>query len=153
MVDVGFWAWSAKDLYDDPSWSNAGWLALDTVSLIPLVPSAGWVRRGAQAINYAEILSRTGLYGWAPKLPYILGMEAYGEIDVVGPGVEHRHVGERVIVGTQYGSYAESIVVPEPQAQPAIGLAIASATRGSRFMDFSFGLLGWGKMYSVKPSA
>ncbi len=85
-------------------------------------PEANQVRVKLQTIgiNYAEILSRKGLYGWAPKLPYILGMEAYGEIDAVGHGAEHRRAGEKVIVGAQYGSYAEYIVVPEPQALPAI---------------------------------
>ena len=85
-------------------------------------PEANQVRVKIQTIgiNYAEILSRKGLYGWAPKRPYIPGMEAYGEIEAVGPGAEHRQIGEKVIVGTQYGSYAEYICIPEPQALPAI---------------------------------
>ena len=46
-------------------------------------PNAGEIRIKNKriGINYAEILSRKGMYGWAPKLPYILGMEAFGEID------------------------------------------------------------------------
>jgi NADPH2:quinone reductase len=85
-------------------------------------PEANQVRVKIQAIgiNYAEILSRKGLYGWAPKRPYILGMEAFGQIDTVGKGVEQRRVGEKVIVGAQYGCYAEYIAVPELQALPAI---------------------------------
>ena len=85
-------------------------------------PEANQVRVKIQTIgiNYAEVLSRKGLYGWAPKRPYIPGMEAYGEIEAVGPGAEHRQIGEKVIVGTQYGSYAEYICIPEPQAFPAI---------------------------------
>ncbi|HSP34146.1 MAG TPA: zinc-binding dehydrogenase, partial [Thermoanaerobaculia bacterium] len=55
------------------------------------------------------ILSRRGVYGWAPRLPYILGMEAFGEIDGTG---------EPVIVGTQYGTYAEFICVPAGRALP-----------------------------------
>jgi len=93
------------------------------ISEVPLPqPEANQVRVRIETIglNYAEILSRKGLYGWAPKRPYILGMEAYGEIEALGPGVDHRQIGEKVIVGTQYGSYAEAIVVPEPQALPAI---------------------------------
>lgn len=78
------------------------------------------VKIEAIGINYAEILSRKGLYGWAPKRPYVLGMEAYGKIDAVGPGAGHRRVGEQVIVGTQYGSYAEYITIPEVQALPAL---------------------------------
>jgi NADPH:quinone reductase-like Zn-dependent oxidoreductase len=86
------------------------------------VPGAGEVRVRVEAIgvNYAEVLSRKGLYGWAPAMPYTLGMEATGTIDALGAGVEGRAVGEWVIVGAQHGAYAERIVVPEPQALPAI---------------------------------
>ncbi|HVR38433.1 MAG TPA: zinc-binding dehydrogenase [Thermoanaerobaculia bacterium] len=70
-------------------------------------------------INFAEVLSRRGLYGWAPKLPYILGMEAFGEIDAVGESVATHKPGDRVIVGTQFGTYAEFICVPAERALPA----------------------------------
>lgn len=78
------------------------------------------MRVEAIGVNYAEVLSRKGLYGWAPALPYTLGMEATGTIDMLGAGVTHRAVGEQVIVGAQYGAYAEQIVVPERQAFPAL---------------------------------
>jgi synaptic vesicle membrane protein VAT-1 len=86
------------------------------------LPGAGEVRVRIEAIgvNYAEVLSRKGLYGWAPAMPYVLGMEATGTIDALGAGVERRAIGERVIVGAQHGAYAERIVVPERQALPAI---------------------------------
>ena len=85
-------------------------------------PGAGEVRVRVEAIgvNYAEILSRKGLYGWAPPLPYTPGMEATGTIDALGAGVEGRTVGERVIVGAQHGAYAERMVVPERQALPVV---------------------------------
>jgi NADPH:quinone reductase-like Zn-dependent oxidoreductase len=88
---------------------------------VPL-PGTGQVRVRVEAIgvNYAEVLSRKGLYGWAPALPYTPGMEAAGTIDALGAGVEGRAVGERVIVGAQYGAYAEKVVVPERQALPAV---------------------------------
>ncbi len=71
-------------------------------------------------INYAEILSRKGLYGWAVKRPYILGMEGAGEIIAVGPGVDAGRIGESVMVGTQYGCYAEKIALPAERALPVI---------------------------------
>jgi len=77
------------------------------------------VRVRAIGINYAEVLSRKGQYGWAPKLPYTLGMEAAGTIESVGDGVQ-RQVGEPVMVGTKYGSYAEYVVVPAARALPAL---------------------------------
>jgi NADPH:quinone reductase-like Zn-dependent oxidoreductase len=85
-------------------------------------PAAGEVRVHVEAIgvNYAEVLSRKGLYGWSPAMPYTLGMEATGTIDLLGTGVDRRAIGERVIVGAQHGAYAEKIVVPERQAMPVI---------------------------------
>jgi NADPH2:quinone reductase len=75
------------------------------IAEVPLPePRAGEVRVRIRAIglNFAEVLSRRGLYGWAPAPPYILGMEAFGELD-----------GEPVLVGTQFGTYAEWICVPQ----------------------------------------
>ena len=85
-------------------------------------PRAGEVRVKTETIgiNYAEVLSRKGLYGWAPKKPYVPGMEAYGQIDKVGEGVKAREIGQKVIIGTQFGCYAEYVVVKEPKALPAI---------------------------------
>ncbi|HEX9649877.1 MAG TPA: zinc-binding dehydrogenase [Cyclobacteriaceae bacterium] len=60
-------------------------------------------------INYAEILSRRGLYRWAPKRPYIPGLEGMGEVIEVGSKVEHVKPGQKVIFGSQFGSYAEVI--------------------------------------------
>ncbi len=71
-------------------------------------------------VNYAEILSRKGLYGWRPKHAYIPGMEGSGIIDAVGPGVDDIRIGQRVMVGTKYGCYAEKVVVPSSQAIPVL---------------------------------
>ena len=85
-------------------------------------PGENEVRVAVQAIgiNYADILSRKGLYGWVPKQPYIPGMEACGVIESVGVGVDPQRLGEKVIVGTQAGAYAEMVVVPQAQALPAV---------------------------------
>ena len=71
-------------------------------------------------INYAEILSRKGLYGWAIKRPYVLGMEGSGVIEKVGNSVETYDVGDKLIVCSQYGCYAEKVSVPPALAVPAI---------------------------------
>jgi NADPH:quinone reductase-like Zn-dependent oxidoreductase len=82
-------------------------------------PGEVGVRVEAIGLNFAEVLSRKGLYGWAPPMPYTPGMEATGTIELLGPGVEQRAIGDRVIVGAQHGTYAEKIVVPVWQALPA----------------------------------
>ena len=69
-------------------------------------------------INYAEVLSRKGLYGWAPKRPYVPGMEIAGRIEALGEGVEGRSVGERVLCGMQHGGYAERVAVRAKRALP-----------------------------------
>ena len=71
-------------------------------------------------LNYAEVLSRKGQYSWAPKRPYVPGMEVYGEIVAVGPGVDASRMGAKVIAGMQFGGYAEYARVPEFLAMDAI---------------------------------
>jgi NADPH:quinone reductase-like Zn-dependent oxidoreductase len=85
-------------------------------------PGPGEVRVRIEAIglNFAEVLSRKGLYGWAPAMPYTPGMEAAGTIDALGAQVEGRRIGDQVIVGAQHGAYAEKFVVPARQAMPAM---------------------------------
>src|SRR5690606_6051183 len=69
-------------------------------------------------VNYAEILSRKGLYGWAPKRPYILGMECSGVVEAVGEGAPASRIGERVMAGAKHGCYAGKIAVPGASAVP-----------------------------------
>jgi len=42
-------------------------------------------------------------------------MEAYGEIVEISPGIAKDRIGEKVIFGTQFGTYAEFITIPETQ--------------------------------------
>jgi hypothetical protein len=49
VVDVVSVGLSAADLYNDPSWGNAGWLALDVVgAVVPFVPAVGAVRHAGK---------------------------------------------------------------------------------------------------------
>jgi NADPH2:quinone reductase len=78
------------------------------------------VRVRALGVDYAEIQSRRGLYGWAPRLPYVRGVEACGEIVVAGVEASASRIGERFVVGAQSGCYADLAAVPETQALPAL---------------------------------
>ena len=84
-------------------------------------PKRGEVRVRIEfiGVNFAEVLSRRGVYGWAPPLPYILGMEASGVVDALGDGVDSVSPGDAVVVGTQFGTYAEFICVPADRVFPA----------------------------------
>ena len=84
-------------------------------------PKSGFVKVKVECIgiNYAEILSRKGQYSWAPKKPYVMGMEGYGEVVELGKDTTRFKVGDKVIVGQQYGSYAEYVCAPEHLCFPA----------------------------------
>ncbi len=69
-------------------------------------------------LNYADLLSRQGLYSWSPKRPYIMGLEVVGEIIEIGKSVNDRSIGDRVLVGTQTGGYAEYIKTDSVYALP-----------------------------------
>jgi NADPH:quinone reductase-like Zn-dependent oxidoreductase len=63
-------------------------------------------------------MARMGLYPDAPKLPAVVGYEAAGEVDRVGPGVEGLAVGARVVAITRFGGYADVVTVPAAQVLP-----------------------------------
>lgn len=83
-------------------------------------PAAGQVRIRVRAvgINFADILTRFGVYTGTPKPPFIPGLEVAGEIDAVGPHVVERQPGERVLAFTRFHGYAERVVVSESHASP-----------------------------------
>jgi NADPH:quinone reductase len=82
-------------------------------------PRAGEVRLKVAAIglNRAEVLFREGHYIEQPKLPSLLGYEAAGTIEAVGPGVTGFKIGDKVTTMsafsmTEYGVYGEVAIVP-----------------------------------------
>jgi len=81
-------------------------------------PGEVLVRVHAAGINFADILMRLGLYTNVPKPPFTPGIEAAGVVEAVGEGVEAPRVGDRVIVFTFTGCYAEKITVPAERAVP-----------------------------------
>lgn len=67
------------------------------------------VRIEAIGVNYIDIYQRTGQY--QGQLPAIVGQEAAGVVDAVGPGVTDVSVGQRVAYTSQPGAYADFAVV------------------------------------------
>lgn len=95
-------------------------------------PGQGQVRVRVKAIgvNFADIMMRMGLYPGAPQTPFVPGYEAAGVVDRVGRGAEDVMAGQEVIVPTNYGGYADTLladstdIVPIP---PGKSMAAAAA--------------------------
>jgi len=69
------------------------------------------VRHTAIGVNFIDTYHRTGLYKL--PLPSVLGVEAAGVVEAVGPGVSSARVGDRVAyVSRPPGAYAEAALVP-----------------------------------------
>jgi hypothetical protein len=80
-------------------------------------PSEGQVliKVAAAGINFADIMTRLGLYPDAPKPPCVVGYEVAGEVAAVGPSSAGFAVGDRVIALTRFGGYSSYINVPQEQ--------------------------------------
>ncbi|HEY5706457.1 MAG TPA: zinc-dependent alcohol dehydrogenase family protein [Terrimicrobiaceae bacterium] len=83
------------------------------------VPQQGEVRIRVEAIglNRAELMFRQGAYLEQPQLPSLIGYEASGIVEEVGPGVVDLKPGDKVssipsFSMTQYGTYGEVVVLP-----------------------------------------
>jgi len=72
----------------------------------------------AAGVNFADVLSRQGLYPDAPRRPFIPGYETSGDVLSLGPGAEGFRVGDRVLAFHVGGGYAERIAVPATQVIP-----------------------------------
>jgi NADPH:quinone reductase-like Zn-dependent oxidoreductase len=73
------------------------------------------IRVRAAGVNFADILSRLGLYPDAPRPPLVVGYEVAGRVDAVGSGVTGFAEGDRVIGLTRFGGYADVVSVPATQ--------------------------------------
>jgi NADPH:quinone reductase-like Zn-dependent oxidoreductase len=64
------------------------------------------VKTEAAGINFADVMSRRGLYGDAPEYPFTPGYEVVGIVNAVGEGVSETWLGKRVLAFTLFGGYA-----------------------------------------------
>ena len=100
-------------------------------------PGPGEIRIRVQSIglNRSEAIYRSGKYFIPAKLPSLMGYEAYGVVEALGPGVQGHAPGEPVCViptyrQGDYGVYAESAIVPARSvfAAPAGLTAVQSSS-------------------------
>src|ERR671918_479547 len=67
------------------------------------------IRVRAAGVNFADILTRIGLYPDAPRPPLVVGYEVAGVVAAVGPGVTQPHEGDRVVALTKFGGYCDAV--------------------------------------------
>ncbi|MDP5307414.1 quinone oxidoreductase family protein [Paracoccus spongiarum] len=82
--------------------------------IAPDAPGPGQLRLRQTAIglNFIDIYHRRGTYPWPVDRDLVVGSEAAGVVEAVGPGVEGLSVGDRVAYTIPMGAYASVRVVP-----------------------------------------
>src|SRR5215471_3412095 len=73
----------------------------------------------AAGINRLEHYLREGSYSRSLKLPHVLGSDASGEVDAIGPGVNGFRVGQRVIPMPGYPLAREDYAYAPISAAPS----------------------------------
>ncbi len=80
-------------------------------------PAAGEVRikLSTAGVSFGDTYMRRGYYApphtYPTKLPYIPGLDGWGHVDAIGPGVEDWKVGDKVTYCLGYHSYAQYVTV------------------------------------------
>ncbi len=75
-------------------------------------PGEARVRHTAIGLNFTDIHFRTGRYP-LKELPHVIGMEAAGIVEEIGPGVTEVRVGDRVAYASEKPrAYAQATVMP-----------------------------------------
>lgn len=74
-------------------------------------PGEARISQTAVGLNYIDVYHRSGLYKLA-AFPAVIGMEAAGRVEEIGPGVTDVKVGDRVAYGSALGAYADERLVP-----------------------------------------
>jgi len=73
------------------------------------------IRVKAAGLNFADILSRQGLYPDSPPKPCVMGYEVSGVIEGAGDGVENEWIGKAVVAMTRFGGQSDLVVVNATQ--------------------------------------
>ncbi len=86
-------------------------LRWETVEVPEPGPGQARVRHTAIGLNFIDTYERTGLYPL--QLPAVLGREAAGVVEAVGPGVSQVKAGDRIAYAfNSSGAYSEARVLP-----------------------------------------
>ena len=78
-------------------------------------PDEVLIRVNAAGLNFADILSRQGLYPDSPPKPCVMGYEVSGVIEAVGEGVGSELTGKAAVAMTRFGGQSDLVVVKATQ--------------------------------------
>jgi NADPH:quinone reductase-like Zn-dependent oxidoreductase len=73
------------------------------------------IRVRTAGLNFADILSRQGLYPDSPPKPCVMGYEVSGVIEAVGEDINSSFVGKSVAALTRFGGQSELVAVKATQ--------------------------------------
>ena len=97
---------------------DVGVLRLEDLPTPQPGPGQVRVRLHAASVNFPDILMIQGKYQFKPPLPFAPGMEGAGVIEAVGEEVADLGLGDPVVLGARYGTFAEQVVVPAGSVRP-----------------------------------
>ena len=78
-------------------------------------PGEVLIRTKAAGLNFADILSRQGLYPDSPPKPCVMGYEVSGTIEQVGEDVGQEWLGKPVVAMTRFGGQSDLVVANATQ--------------------------------------
>jgi NADPH:quinone reductase-like Zn-dependent oxidoreductase len=78
-------------------------------------PGEVLIRVKAAGLNFADILSRQGLYPDSPPKPCVMGYEVSGLIETVGEGLGNEWVGKPVGAMTRFGGQSDLVIAKATQ--------------------------------------
>lgn len=108
-------------------------------------PKAGevLVRTTLTSLNYADVQARRGGYDAGSQPPFIPGLDAVGVVEALGEGVSGLSIGQRVVVFSAGGSYAEKIVARAALAYPIPDALSDEAVSGLTVLVTAYNILTW----------
>ena len=112
-------------------------------------PGEALIRVRAAALNFPDLLMTRGEYQLKPPLPFVLGMEAAGEV-VSAPDGSGFTTGDRVVAGTRLGGFGEYAAVPLANLRtlPASASFETAAAFGSAYLTAYVALVELGQLHA-----
>lgn len=93
-------------------------LEVAQVEVPPLGEGMVMVDVKAAGVNFPDILLVEGKYQAQPPFPFVPGTEAAGIVSALGPKASGFNEGDRVIVASMLGAFAEKVPAPAAQIVP-----------------------------------